>query len=277
MNLELNLFDTAATGADASAPVAAPVAADAQPQTEAAPSDGADKNAEFEKLIKGDYKEQFEQRMKENLKRRFKESSSLKAKVSQSDEIINMLKVKYGITTDGIEDVANAIRNDNGYIKKEADEMCIPPETLQRMKELEFENKSMKMQMEQEKRDMKMNTTINSWINDANELKADYPDFDLETEAKNPGFAKLLRLGVDLKTAYFATHHKDIVNSLVQKASMDASVKLTDSIRARGMRPSENGLSGQSTAVIKTDVSKLTPKERADIARRVREGEEISF
>ena len=100
MILELNLFDAAAAGADASAPVAASAAADAQPQTEAAPSDGADKNAEFEKLIKGDYKEQFEQRMKENLKRRFKESSSLKAKVSQSDEIINMLKVKYGITTD---------------------------------------------------------------------------------------------------------------------------------------------------------------------------------
>jgi len=277
MNLELNLFDGAAQSAGAPAQDAAPSVADAQPQTESVPSESTDKNAEFEKLIKGDYKEQFEQRIKENLKRRFKESSSLKAKVSQSDEIINMLKIRYGISDGGMDKIADALRNDNGYINKEADEMGIPPETLKRIKELEFENKSMKMQMEQEKRDTKMHTTINSWINDANELVKDYPDFDLEREAQNPNFAGLLRAGVSLKDAYFATHHRDILNSAMEKASLDASVKLADSIRARGMRPSENGLSGQSTAIIKTDVSKLTPKERADIARRVREGEEISF
>lgn len=276
MNLNLMLFDGAgAQGANA--PSGTPTVADAQPQEAITQLDSADKNAEFEKLIKGDYKEQFEQRIKDNLKRRFKESSSLKAKVSQSDEIINLLKMKYGITADSMDEIANAIRNDDGYLKNEAAMKGMEPETLQKLKELEFENRSMKMQMEQDAKDRQMQSTINSWINDAKELMSEHPDFDLELESQNPAFARMLRAGIDVKSAYYATHHKDILDSMVKKASMDASIKLADSIRARGMRPSENGLSGQSTAVLKTDVSKLTPKERADIARRVSEGEEISF
>ncbi len=274
---ELNLFD-------GDAPAGAPTeqakpAAVAQPQDADSVTDpqSLDKGAEFEKLIKGEFKEQFEQRIKDNLKRRFKESSSLKAKASQNDEIINLLKVKYGITADNMEEIADAIRSDDGYLKAEAEQKGIEPDTLKKIKELEYENESMKMQIARGLEERKLNKTVNSWINDANELKEAYPDFDLEKEVQNRGFLKLLRSGVDLKSAYYATHHEEIVKSMVQKATEEASLRITDSIRARGNRPVENGISGQSTAIIKTDVSKLTPKERADIANRVRGGEQISF
>lgn len=278
MNLELNLFDGEAAPTSA-VEDSAPAAADAQPQNaENAVSNATqDKGAEFEKLIKGEYKEQFEQRIKDNLKRRFKESSTLKAKASQSDEIINMLKIKYGITADNMDEIANAIKNDDGFLKAEAEKKGIEPDTLKKIKELEFENESMKRQIARGLEERKLNATVNSWIKDANMLKENYPDFDLADEVKNPGFLKLLRSGIDLRSAYYATHHEEIVKSMVQKATEEASLKITDSIRARGARPNENGTSGQSTAIIKTDVSKLTPKERAEIARRVSAGEEISF
>lgn len=278
LNLELNLFDgeSAAGGAPISAD--SPQATLAQSQNTDAPmSTDSDKNAEFEKLIKGEYKEQFEQRIKDNLKRRFKESSTLKARVSQNDEIINMLKVKYGIADGNEEKIAEAIRNDNSFLKEEAMKQGIEPDILQRIKELEFENRNMKMQIEQSIEEQKMQTAVNSWVRDAHEIEKSYPDFDLEAEAQNPAFAAMLRAGIDLKTAYYAVHHEDIVKNLVQKAEQETSLKITDSIRARGTRPNENGLSNQSTAIIKTDVSRLTPKDRAEIARRVSQGEEISF
>lgn len=277
-NLELNLFDGNASAEGAPAAETALPAADAQPQNADTESmNGIDRNAEFEKLIKGEYKEQFEQRIKDNLRRRFKESSTLKAKASQSDEIINMLKIKYGISQDNLSEIADAIRNDDGYIKAEAEKKGIEPDTLQKMKELEFENESMKRQIEQSYAQRKMQTTIEKWLKDAKDIGEKYPDFDLKKETQNEAFAKMLKAGIDLKSAYYATHHEDIVNSMVKKASEETSLKITDAIRARGMRPGENGLSNQSTAIIKTDVSKLTPKERAEIARRVMSGEEISF
>lgn len=277
MNLELKLFDAEAIAAN---PDTSAQAADAQPLPEEnAGNENSvpDKSAEFEKLIKGEYREEFEKRIKDNLKRRFKESSSLKQRASKSDEIINMLKIKYGITQDNMDEIASAIRNDDTYLKKEAQEKGIEPDTLQRLKELEYENESMKMQIERGLEERKMLSTVNNWINDARTLKEKYPDFDIETEAQNESFTRMLRAGVDLKTAYYASHHEDILSSMVKKASEEASVKITDSIRARGIRPNENGLSEKSTAIIKTDVSKLTPKERAEIAKRVMNGEEISF
>ena len=277
MKLELNLFDADALDVTNEAPTPA---ADAQPYAAdiaANENPAPDKSAEFEKLIKGEYREQFEQRIKDNLKRRFKESSALKERVSKSDEILNMLKIKYGITEGSMDEIASAIKNDNEYLKKEALERGIEPDTLQRLKELEYENESMKMQIERGLEERKMLSTVNNWINDARFLKEKYPDFDIEKEAQNESFAKMLRAGIDLKSAYYASHHEDIVDSMVKKASEEASVKITDSIRARGIRPNENGLSDRSTAIIKTDVSKLTPRERAEIAKRVMNGEEISF
>ena len=273
MILELNLFDGEAAEASAPADTAVP-AADAQPQ-ETAPA--TDKEAEFEKLIKGEYRQQFDKRIKDNLKRRFKESSLLKEKAAQTDEIINMLKVKYGINHDNMDDIVLAIKNDDGLLRAEAQEKGIEPDTLKRIRELEFENESMKNQIARGLEERKIQSTVGLWIQDAKELTKDFPDFDLQKETQNPSFAKMLRSGVDLKTAYYATHHHEIVKNMVENATREASLKVTDSIRARGVRPTENGMSGQSTAIIKTDVSKLTPRERADIAKRVREGEQISF
>lgn len=279
LNLELTMFDGEAPAMVDSAPENN-IAADAQPPEAEilAPADLADqKNAEFEKLIKGEYRDQFEQRIKDNLKRRFKESSSLKQRISQSDEIINMLKIKYGINENGLEGLTDAIKNDNSFLKEEAQRQGIEPDILQKLKTLEFENESMKRQIEEGLEERKLRETVDSWITDAKDLSEKYPDFDLELEAQNPKFYNLLKSGLDLKSAYYATHHEDIVKKMMEKASEEASVKITDSIRARGTRPNENGLSGRSTAIIKTDVSKLTPKERAEIAKRVMRGEEISF
>ena len=175
MILELNLFDGEAAEATAPADTSVP-AADAQPQ-ETAPA--TDKEAEFEKLIKGEYRQQFDKRIKDNLKRRFKESSLLKEKAAQTDEIINMLKVKYGINHDNMDDIVLAIKNDDGLLRAEAQEKGIEPDTLKRIRELEFENESMKNQIARGLEERKIQSTVGLWIQDAKELTKDFPDFDL--------------------------------------------------------------------------------------------------
>ena len=55
------------------------------------------------------------------------------------------------------------------------------------------------------------------------------------------------------------------------------SKKVTDNIRARGARPVENGSNQVAAATVKNDVTKLTAKDRAEIVKRVKNGEKISF
>lgn len=237
----------------------------------------SDKDAEFEKLIKGEFKEQFEQRMMNNLKRRFKESSSLKAKAARNEEIINLLMAKYGIGDENSDELIKAIHSDNAPEKTDLPQSGAESDTLRRIRQLEYENKMIKNQMQKEKEEMLMRKTIEGWMTDGEKLKESYPDFDIDAETQNPAFINLLRGGADLKSAYFAMHHDEIVKALVEKAAQEAQSKTAESIIARQQRPLENGMSGKSTALFKTDVSRLTPEQRAEIAKRVARGEQISF
>ena len=239
-------------------------------QSQIAFDDANDKDAEFEKLIKGDFKEQFEKRIKENLKRRFKESSSLKEKVRDNEKIIGLIMKKYGMDKFDASELSEAINSDKTFKKEEKD---AEKDILKRLRELELENERIR----KEKANKAMQDTINSWMSDEKRLIENYPDFSIEKEAENPEFLKLLKAGVSLKTAYLATHHEEIVKDLVEKAAMEAKEKTAQAIKTRGKRPLENGMTSKSTALYKTDVSKLSPSERAEIAKRVAKGEIISF
>ena len=80
-----------------------------------------------------------------------------------------------------------------------------------------------------------------------------------------------------MKTAYEVIHHEDILEKIRKENAAEAKKAATMELEARLSRPVENGLSSQSSAVIKKDVSLLTPEERAEIAKRAAKGEIISF
>lgn len=242
--------------------------AKADPETDAQSHTNADKEAEFEKLIKGEFKEQFEQRMKNNLNRRFKESSALKAKAARNEQIIAMLMDKLGITD--ADELADMIESDasSAKIAPKADN-----DAAERIRALEYENELMRKQREA----LAMEQTVKAWMNDGEKLKESYPDFSIEAEARNPEFVKLLKAGASLRNAYLAMHHDEIIKTLVEKAAQEAQEKTAESIRLRGQRPLENGMSGRSTALFKTDVAGLTAAQRAEIAKRAANGEVIRF
>ena len=96
----------------------------------------------------------------------------------------------------------------------------------------------------------------------AEALKTEYPDFELERELEDPGFARLLNNGVDPKTAYEVTHHAELTGRARQLARNAA-------------RPLENGLSPAGAAVTKPDPRQLTRADRRALRRRAARGEEI--
>ena len=115
------------------------------------------------------------------------------------------------------------------------------------------------------------------WMRQAEEAKLTYPSLDLNAEAKNPQFLRLLNSGVDVGTAYAVIHKDEIIPAAMQYTAKTVEQKLTNKIIANGARPSENGISSQGATQTKSDVSRLSKEERAEIARRVARGEKISF
>ena len=233
--------------------------------------------AEFEKLIKGDYKEFYEERVKENLNRRFRENAKIKRQNEENREIVEMLYDRYNLDVGDVRALKQALDGDDAYLAAEADKRGISIENYKYIKKLENDNRRfVKMQMQQNAR-QRANETVEKWYDESMSLKEIYPDFDIFSEAKNPSFVSLIQSGIDVRTAYEAVHHNDIVRVAQENAAREAEIKVAESIRQKASRPAENGLSSRSSAIFANGVSSLTREEREDIAKRAARGEKISF
>ena len=238
-------------------------------------SDPVDKGKAFEDMIKGDYKEQFDARVKQILERRFKDHGELEKFRFDSQEILDLMYAKYGVKD--LKALQKAMQEDDSYFEEAAEAENLTVDQYKYKMKLEKENAEKDRQLQEIQRRESANRAYAEWQRQSESLKTRYPNFSLENEAKNPQFVRLLQNGIDVKTAFETIHHDEILSGAMMQTANAVRKNVTDSIKARGLRPSENGINAQAGVIVKNDVSKLTPKDRAEIARRARMGETIKF
>lgn len=251
--------------------------ADVQTTTEANAVETPDRNAEFEKLIKGEYKDLYDQRVQDTIQKRLKGSKETVDKYNALTPTLELLAKKYGVDSADIEALNKAIEEDDAYYEEEALEKGITVEQLKEIKKVQRENTELKRQMEEKHAKEKQEEIYATWMEQADKAKMTYPSLDIRAEIKNPDFASLLKAGINVKTAYEVVHKDEIIPAAMQYTAKAVEQKLTNKIMANGARPAENGTSSQSATVVKSDVSQLSKADRAEIIRRVQRGEKIRF
>ena len=236
-----------------------------------------DRNAEFERLIKGEYKDLYDARMQDTIQKRLKSSKETVDKYNALTPTLEMLAQKYGVDIGDIEALNKAIQEDDSYYEEEALEKGISVQQLKEIRKMERENAALKAQMEEAQRQENGKKLYATWMQQAEEAKQIYPSFDIETEMANPKFVDLLRSNIDVRTAYEVLHKDDIIRGAMQFTAQTVESKIAKKIASNGARPAENGMNSQSAAVVKSDVSQLSKADRAEIIRRVQRGEKIRF
>ena len=253
--------------------------ADAQPaadETAKAP-EGKDKDAEFKALIKGDYRDQYGAAVKAAVDARFKSTQEVVDKYNKAAPLFEALGAKYGADASNIDALLKAVSEDDSYFEQEALDRGMSVEQLKAIKNMERENAELRAQMNAQNKRAQADQLYNRWMEEADKTKQIYPNFDLEAELQNQQFANLLQSNIDVQTAYEVIHKDEIIPQAMKFAVQETERKLTNNIAARGKRPAESATSSASSAVVKTDVTKLTAADRREIERRVARGERISF
>ena len=245
--------------------------------TEADSVQQPDRNAEFEKLIKGEYKDLYDARVQDTIQKRLKGSKENEAKLNALSPTIELLAKKYGVDANNIEALNKAIEEDDAYYEEEALQKGVSVEQLKQIRKMEKENAELKRQMQEQNAKEKGAQLYAQWMDQAEKAKGVYPSFDLRAEMQNPKFVDLLKANIDVRTAYEVIHKDDIIPAAMQFTAKTVEQKLTNKIIANGARPTENGISSQGAAVTKSDVSQLSKADRAEIIRRVQRGEKIRF
>jgi hypothetical protein len=241
-------------------------------------ADKPDRKALFEKMIKEDYKDLYEERMKSTLDKRFKHMNGLQSDIERANSIIEPLLSLYGIEDGNLDKLRQSVFADNGMFEKAAEEAGMTVDQYMKHMETERENARLREAQEQREADEASRKLYESWLQQAEEMKEDYPDFDLEAECENEMFLRLINdPDMTVRKAYEATHLDEILKGTASTVAEAVRKNTVDTIRARGNRPPENGLVQQPGVIRKSDASKLTREDRAEIAKRAQKGETISF
>ena len=235
------------------------------------------KRAAFEELISGEYKDMFTERTQGIIDRRFKETKNLEAQLKGQQPVIDMLMSKYKITDGDISKLTQAIDKDDTYWEEAAEEAGLTVEQYKTVQKLQRENEAFRKAQMQAIGQQQANAQIGEWVRQGEAVKAIYPDFDIRNELRNPEFAKMLKNGIAMQTAYEVIHMNELLTGAARVAAQKAEQNTVAKLKSKAARPSENGTSSSSSAVIKNDVSKLTKADRAEIARRAARGEIIKF
>lgn len=210
------------------------------------------------------------------INRRFKETKGLQEQLGKKDEILSKLRQRYKVESD--DELANAIDSDDALWEDAAAEMGMSVEQYRNFRDNAVKEEKKDAIIEQYRRQEAARQQYNAWLNEAEAVKAKYPEFDLDKELQNPNFAGLIsqrdpQFHFSMLQIYEMLHMDD----MMARTAQNTEKNVIANIRAKGQRPTEGAVSPQGGAVIKDDVSKLTRKDRAEIVKRIARGEKITF
>ena len=238
----------------------------------------------FHALLQGEYRAETEELMQQAVER----AAQILESSPQVRGLMEALHEAYGVDADDLEALTDAVKNgrvkDEAYFEKLVMEKGVSVETARQMDKLESENKRLtaaeKFAEDQRKaaqRQVEIDRIHAEWDREAEQLKAQYPEFDLEQTLANPEIANLMRLGVSMSNAYRAVYFDQIMAQNESRTAKQVERGVEARIRQRGTRPGENGIRPGGAAQTHTDVNALTRKEREQLERAALRGQVVTF
>lgn len=284
--MDIQLFAEGSGESAADGEVASPETQESNPLPVGEEETSAEETASFEdlekeynELIKGKFRDIHKEKIQNIIKDRLKNSKNEEKQLKKLAEIVGK---RYGLKqedlslADYVRKVYDSVIADDDQFEQLAIEMGVTPEQARKayLTEMRLSEANEKIEeYESEKRQREM---FSKWREEETELRKKYPSFNLAEELKNPAFASLMdNPYITMEGAYNAVHANERVMAAIKAATETTERNISNKIAAGKSRPSENGVSSNSSTISKIDVRNMTDEQRQDIIRRARRGERV--
>ena len=243
---------------------------------------GTTEKLSYEDLIKSDdYKEEHKAYMDKTIGDRLKKYKGIEEELGKHKAMLDTVAYKYGINPDDenfLDVLAEKIEADDSYYETYAMEHDMSNEEARRI--LTMERKvaridAEKAAIEAEKAEIAKQEQMRQQImllrQNAEKTKAQFPEFDLDTEMQDERFRKLCAVNNgDTTAAYMACHWNEVIPAQVQMASRQIQAQTAQAVASNMARPIENGLSSSAPSVVQQDFSKMNLQELRKYAEEQR-------
>lgn len=238
----------------------------------------------FGELLRGEYADLTEELMQNAVTeatRRLEASPAMKG-------LMQALQEKYGTDANDLVALTEAVRNgavkDDAYYEKLAMEKGVSTRTARKLDKLESQNKhlteqqQMIQQMERQRAQQARIAELQAgWDREAEQLKAQYPDFNMAEVLANPEVEKMMRSGVSMTNAYRSAYFDHILKQQQAATARQVEQGVVNRMQQRNARPGENGTRPGGAVQTKIDVSHMSRKEMEEMEKRVMRGEVITL
>lgn len=238
----------------------------------------------FGELLRGEYADLTEELMQNAVTeatRRLEASPAMKG-------LMQALQEKYGTDANDLVALTEAVRNgavkDDAYYEKLAMEKGVSTKTARELDKLESQNKhlteqqQMIQQMERQRAQQARIAELQAgWDREAEQLKAQYPDFNMAEVLANPEVEKMMRSGVSMTNAYRSAYFDHILKQQQAATARQVEQGVVNRMQQRNARPGENGTRPGGAVQTKIDVSHMSRKEMEEMEKRVMRGEVITL
>lgn len=238
----------------------------------------------FGELLRGEYADLTEELMQNAVTEatRWLEASPAMKGLMQA------LQEKYGTDASDLVALTEAVRNgavkDDAYYEKLAMEKGVSTRTARELDKLESQNKQlteqqqMIRQMERQRAQQARIAELQAgWDREAEQLKAQYPDFNMAEVLTNPEVEKMMRSGVSMTNAYRSAYFDHILKQQQAATAQQVEQGVVNRMQQRNARPGENGTRPGSAVQTKIDVSHMSRKEMEEMEKRAMRGEVITL
>lgn len=228
-------------------------------------------------LIKSDdYKEEHKAYMEKTISDRLKKYKGLEEDYGKAKSTLEIVANKYGVNPNDenfLEVLNQKIEADDSYYENYAMEHDISTEEARKIVTMERKIAQVEAEKEAQVKQEAMRQQIMLLRQNAEKTKAQFPNFDLDTEMQNEKFRRLCAVNNgDTTSAYMACHWNEIIPATMQMTARQAQEQTAKAVASNKSRPIENGLSSTAPSVVKQDFRGMTLKEiraYADEQRRL--------
>jgi hypothetical protein len=219
---------------------------------------GTAEKLSYEELIKSDdYKEEHKAYMDKAIGDRLKKYKGIEEELGKHKAMLDTVAYKYGINPDDenfLDVLAEKIEADDSYYEEYAMEHDISPEEARRIVTMERKAAQYDAQRAEMERQEQMRQQIMVLRQNAEKTKAQFPQFDLDTEMQDERFRRLCAANNgDTTAAFMACHYNEIISNTVQMASRQIQNQTAQAVASNKARPIENGISSSAPSVVQQD------------------------